>query len=102
MIDTPTDTPLELGALYRAHHAQVVRWVSRLGGPRVDVDDLAHEVFLTARPLLPGFRPRTERSVSTWLYRITENLVRRQRRRDRWRAFFIGGGRGGEDVVQID
>jgi RNA polymerase sigma-70 factor (ECF subfamily) len=80
---------LELGAVYRAHHAQVARWVGRLGGPGVDVDDLVQEVFLAARPRLPEFRPTTPSSLTTWLYRITAHVVLRHRRRERWwRLFF--------------
>jgi RNA polymerase sigma-70 factor (ECF subfamily) len=88
MADTP-GSPLELGEVYRAHAGQVGRWVVRLGGPDVDADDLVQDVFLTVRPRLEGFRPTTPSSLTTWLYRITQNIVLRHRRRERWRRFFF-------------
>lgn len=79
--------PLEIGALYRAHAQTVARWVLRLYGPGVrDVEDLVQEVFLTAHRALPGFRG--DAKITTWLFRITHNVVRHRRRRERLRAFW--------------
>src|SRR5262249_9801807 len=44
-------------------------------------EDLTQEVFLIAQRLLPGVRG--EAAVTTWLYRITANVVRHRRRRER-------------------
>jgi RNA polymerase sigma-70 factor, ECF subfamily len=74
-----------LDALYRAHAPTVARWVAHLGGPRVDVDDTVHEIFLVAGRRLPEFRG--EARVTTWLYRITERVVWGSRRRDRLRRW---------------
>jgi RNA polymerase sigma-70 factor (ECF subfamily) len=80
--------PREIGALYRAHAPTVARWASRLGGPDVDVEDVVQEVFLTAHRLLSSFRG--EAKITTWLFRITQNQVRHQRRKLRYRRF-LGG-----------
>jgi RNA polymerase sigma-70 factor (ECF subfamily) len=80
------DEPLEFSSVYRAHVQQVARWVARLGGSAVDVDDLVQDIFITAHRLLPEFRG--EAKISTWLYRLTENAVRTRRRRERFRRLF--------------
>jgi len=59
----------DLDALYRQYAPAVARWVAHLGGPRIDVDDLVHEIFLVAHRRLAEFRG--EAKVTTWLYRIT-------------------------------
>jgi RNA polymerase sigma-70 factor (ECF subfamily) len=69
-------------ALYAAHAPTVFRWVRRLGGPRVDVEDLVQEVFLRVHLALPAFRGESQ--ARTWLYRIVVRVVARQRRRRRW------------------
>jgi RNA polymerase sigma-70 factor (ECF subfamily) len=82
----------DLDALYRQHAPAVARWVAHLGGPRVDVDDLVHEIFLIAHRRLAEFRG--EAKVTTWLYRITERVVSGRRRRDRARRFMTRLWRG--------
>lgn len=69
--------------MYRAHAAQVARWAARLGGPTLDAEDLVHEVFLTVHRLLPGLREPDK--ILPWLYRVTANVVRDRRRRERRR-----------------
>ena len=73
--------PLEITALYRAHAAEVERWVARLAGPAVDAEDVVQEVFLVVQRRLPEWR--AEAKLTTWLYRITERVVHRQRRKQR-------------------
>ena len=80
------DVPLESGALYHAHAQRVARWISRLGGPGIDVEDLVQDVFVRVHQHLPSFRG--EAQVTTWLYRITQNVVISRRRKDRLRRFF--------------
>jgi RNA polymerase sigma-70 factor (ECF subfamily) len=79
-------TVTDLDELYRAHAATVSLWASRLGGPSADVDDLVHEIFLVAERRLADFRG--EAKVTTWLYRITERVVRERRRKERFRRWF--------------
>jgi RNA polymerase sigma-70 factor (ECF subfamily) len=79
---------LSSAALYREHAQRVAGWASRLGGPRrgADLEDVVQEVFLRVHRALPGFRGEAE--VTTWLYRITENVVRARLRKERLRRFF--------------
>ncbi len=74
---------LEIGDLFTAYHQRVALWVRRLGGPQVEVDDAVQEVFLVAHRRLRWFRGRE--SLTVWFYRVTENVVRHQRRRLRRR-----------------
>jgi RNA polymerase sigma-70 factor, ECF subfamily len=74
----PLTPPRTLEALYAAHATTVWRWVRRLTGSPVDVDDLVQEVFLQAHRSLPGFRGASQEA--TWLYRITARVVSRHRR----------------------
>jgi RNA polymerase sigma-70 factor, ECF subfamily len=76
---------LDLDALYREHARTVARWAAHLGGPRFEVDDLVHEIFLVARRKWSGFRG--DARVTTWLYGITERVVRSRRRSDRVRRW---------------
>jgi RNA polymerase sigma-70 factor (ECF subfamily) len=75
--------PPTLDIVYRAHAPVVARWAAHLGGPSADVEDLVHEIFLVVRRRLPEFRG--DAKVTTWLYRITERVVRDWRRKDRLR-----------------
>lgn len=85
----PASVPLEWGALYQAHAQRVACWASQLAGPTLEVEDLVQEVFLIVHQLLPSFRGDAQ--VTTWLYRITENVVRHRRRRERMRRWLFGG-----------
>jgi RNA polymerase sigma-70 factor (ECF subfamily) len=78
---------LSSAVLYREHAQRVAGWASRLGGPRrgADLEDVVQEVFLRVHRALPGFRGEAE--VTTWLYRITENVVRARLRKERLRRF---------------
>jgi RNA polymerase sigma-70 factor (ECF subfamily) len=82
------DRPLDLDQIYRAHAPTIIRWVQWLAGPALDADDLAQEVFLNVDRLLPSYREQGQ--LSAWLYRITFNVVRHHRRKERWRRFFLG------------
>jgi RNA polymerase sigma-70 factor (ECF subfamily) len=83
--------PLPLDGVYRAHAGAVARWVHRLGGPGIDVEDCVHEVFLVVQARLAQFRG--EAKISTWLYRITHNVIRNQRRKLRFRRWLSGSAR---------
>jgi RNA polymerase sigma-70 factor (ECF subfamily) len=88
---------LTSAGIYREHAQRVAAWASRLGGPRrgADLEDVVQEVFLRVHRALPGFRGEAE--VTTWLYRITENVVRERMRKERLRRFigFDGSTRSG-------
>jgi len=80
-----TLVPLTLEGLYRAHAPLVARWAAHLGGPSVDVEDVVQEIFIIVRRRLPEFRG--EAKPTTWLYRITERVVRDCRRKERFRRW---------------
>lgn len=78
--------PDALEQLYREHAADVLGWVVRLGGPDLDVEDVAHQVFETA---LKGVRSfRGESSTRTWLFGVTRGVVANARRRAAVRRWF--------------
>lgn len=77
-----------LDDLFRLHADQVARWASRLCGPGVEVDDVVQEVFMIAHRKRKEFRGDSR--PSTWLYGITQNVVRHRRRNERVRRFFLG------------
>ncbi len=89
--------PVEIGALFAAHHQQVSVWVRRLGGPHIEVDDAVQEVFLLAHRRFHRFNGR-ERLI-VWLYRVTENVVRHQRRRLRRQRRVLVEGAGQPDLT---
>jgi RNA polymerase sigma-70 factor (ECF subfamily) len=79
---------LELDDVYRAYADTVARWVHRLGGPGIDLEDCVHEVFLVVQSRLARFRG--DAKITTWLYRITHNVARNQRRKLRFRRWLSG------------
>jgi RNA polymerase sigma-70 factor (ECF subfamily) len=81
--------------VYRLHAADVARWAARLGGPRLELEDVVQEVFAQVHRHLEGYRG--EAQLTTWLFRITENAVRQHRRRNRWRRFLH---KSSDDVAQ--
>ena len=85
-----------LDRIYELHVADVHRWVRRLTGPREDVEDLVHEVFLVAMRRRGEFRG--DGKVSTWLFRITALVVKDRRGRERSRHWLFA--RHGEDLVK--
>jgi RNA polymerase sigma factor (sigma-70 family) len=59
----------------------VLRTLVRLLGSQEHIEDLAQEVFLRLHRAWPHFQGRAQ--VSTYLYRITVNVARDERRRQR-------------------
>lgn len=79
-------TAPELDQVYREHAMTVARWVARLGGPLLDVEDVTHDVFIKVQRELPRFRGDAQ--LTTWLFTLTANTVRTRRRTERFRRFF--------------
>ncbi len=75
--------PWAFDRLYRAYAESVLGWAIRLGGPYVDHEDIAQEVFSVALRRMDRFRG--ECALSTWLYAITRNLISNARRRAAFR-----------------
>ncbi len=76
--------PLTLAQIYTSHVQRVSRWAWRLGGPREDLPDVVQDVFEVAARRWSGFDGN---HLDTWLFRITENVVRARRRKGRWRKW---------------
>ena len=64
--------------LYDAHFDFVYRVARQLGVPEHDGEDVSHDVFIVAHAKIGAF---TDGRLSTWLYRITANVVRDYHRR---------------------
>ncbi len=65
-------------ALYTRHRADVARLVYRMLGARSDLDDVIQEVFFQVYKSLKDFRGKSK--FSTWLHRVTVNVVLMHRR----------------------
>ena len=72
-----------LDAVFRAHAKGLARLLTRIVGPRADVEDLLQETFAAAITAFPKFRG--EASVKTWLHRIAINVAQSFLRRPRHR-----------------
>jgi RNA polymerase sigma-70 factor (ECF subfamily) len=68
-----------LETFYRCFAPIVLARVRRLGGPLIDAEDVAHEVFIVAFRKLDGFRDGG--SLQAWLYGVTRRVVANARRR---------------------
>lgn len=68
----------EFSRFYERWFDPVSRWVSLLGGPQADREDILQEVFLVVRRRLPSFDGANP---SGWLYQITRRQVRDFRNR---------------------
>jgi RNA polymerase sigma-70 factor (ECF subfamily) len=86
-----------LEQVYRDHFAFVYRKAARLGGPSVDAEDVAQEVFVIVSRKLESFNGSS--AITTWLHGITLNVVRHARRRARLRQLFEWGPPADEQVV---
>jgi RNA polymerase sigma-70 factor (ECF subfamily) len=78
----------DLAAIYGAYAPAVAAWAARLAGPTADLEDLVQEVFLVVERKISSFRG--EAKMTTWLYRITHNVVRAYRRKARFRRWLSG------------
>lgn len=80
----PCETP-DLAALYQQWFQPVYRWIRALGGPGVDAEDLAQEVFIVVQRKLDRFDGT---NTAGWLYRIVQFTVRDHRQRAWFRKIF--------------
>jgi RNA polymerase sigma-70 factor (ECF subfamily) len=72
--------------IYERHRENVARLVYRMLGPRSDIDDVIQEVFFQVYRSLKDFRGQSK--FSTWLHRVTVNVVLMHRRSARSRPVF--------------
>lgn len=77
-------------ALFEAWLPVVLRWCARLGGPKVDAEDAAHDVLVTALTRLHTLRNPDD--FPAWLFGITRRTLAWHRRRawvKRWVPGFV-------------
>jgi RNA polymerase sigma-70 factor, ECF subfamily len=74
--------------LFHRHRDDVMRLVYRLMGQRADVEDVVQEVFVQVFRSLRDFRGDSK--FSTWVHRVTVNVVLMTRRAARSRPVFAG------------
>lgn len=71
--------------LYDAHFDFVYRVARRLGTPAAEAEDVTHDVFVVVYRKLDDFH---EGKLTSWLYRITANVVSDRHRKRRVRRAF--------------
>lgn len=64
--------------LYNKHRSEVARLIFRMLGPRAEIDDLIQETFIHVFRSIRDFRG--DARFSTWLHRLTVNVVLMHRR----------------------
>jgi RNA polymerase sigma-70 factor (ECF subfamily) len=74
--------------VYDRYAPQVERWARRLAGPRIDPEDIMHDIFLVVLRRHHEFR--NEAKITTWLFRITVQVVKWRRRNDSLRRRLWG------------
>jgi len=89
-----------LEAIYREHFDFVYRKAARMGGPGFDAEDAAQEVFLVVSRKLDTFNGTS--AMTTWLYGITLNVVRRARRRARIKRLFEHREQAHEEPAHVE
>ena len=89
------ETAESIDAIYDRYAPQVERWARRLAGPQLDAEDLLHDIFLVVMRRWPEFRG--EAKLTTWLFRITQQVVRWRRRNVAIRRWLWG--RHGQDSL---
>lgn len=72
--------------LFREHRQDVARLAQRMLGRKTDLEDIVQEVFLQVHRSIRDFRHGAR--FSTWLYRVTVNVVLMHRRAAKSRPVF--------------
>lgn len=83
--------------LFRAHRQDVARLAQRMLGRTIDLEDIIQEVFLQVHRSIRDFRHGAR--FSTWLYRVTVNVVLMHRRAAKSRPSFSEAPEG---VAAVD
>ncbi|MFZ5478931.1 MAG: RNA polymerase sigma factor [Myxococcota bacterium] len=80
--------PSARGLLVELWGPAVLRWCARIGGPRIDAEDAAHDVF--ERVLASVHHVREPRALSSWMFQTTRRVVADRRRRG-WLRWWVPG-----------
>jgi RNA polymerase sigma-70 factor, ECF subfamily len=67
--------------LVETHQSRIVGTISKMLGSEVEAEDLAQQVFIRVWRSAPRYKPTAK--FTTWLFRITRNLVFNEMRRKR-------------------
>ena len=86
--DAASAESLDIEAAFRRRRGDLERWAARMGGPLVDAEDVAQEVMMVAHARLPEFHH--EAQLGAWLFKTTQNVAARHRRRERIRRWLRG------------
>jgi len=95
--DAPTEAPLTLDSVFRAHAGLVASIALRVLGRPSEVDDVVQDVFLCVLPRLGDLRQPS--ALRGWLAVITARLARRRLRGRRWKIW-LGVG-SNHDYTQL-
>jgi RNA polymerase sigma-70 factor (ECF subfamily) len=82
--------------LFRAHRQDVTRLAQRMLGRSTELEDIVQEVFLQVHRSIRDFRHGAR--FSTWLYRVTVNVVLMHRRAAKSRPLFSEAPEGASAV----
>jgi RNA polymerase sigma-70 factor (ECF subfamily) len=82
----PQPLRADFSTVYDTWFRSVYRWVTALGGPQAEVEDLTQEVFVVVQRQLERFDGR---NLAGWLYTITARTVSDHRRRRWFRSIFL-------------
>jgi len=91
--------PLDTGEVFRRYGPTVARWVARLAGTWIDHHDALQDVFVVVHRTRHRFEGPAER-LPAWLFGIARNVVRQQRRRERFLRLFRAPAELAEDVAE--
>jgi RNA polymerase sigma-70 factor (ECF subfamily) len=94
------DDSTKLAEIYRDHFDFVYRVAKRLGGNKLDAEDVAQEVFVVVSRRLDSYDAAAAQ-VTSWLYGITFNVVRALRRRLRVELSHRADEADGRDVPVV-
>ena len=89
------ETAESVETIYDRYAPQVERWARRLAGPQFDAEDLLHDIFFVVMRRWHEFQG--ESKLTTWLFRITQQVVRWRRRNNAVRRWLWG--RHGQDSL---
>ncbi len=78
--------------LFRKHRSDVARLCMRMLGPSPDLEDVVQEVFFQVHRSVKDFRGQSR--FSTWLYRVTVNVVLMHRRAQKSRPVLVEAPEG--------